>query len=245
MNTLTRLFGTIGLLAIGALPNAKASVVITNHFDADPGWAGVNNTSGGNSYENYYADTNSFQGEYFSLGHALQGSGRFDARNVSTFTGGAEIGHRSASTSDQTFLGLHVVDLDASNVRIRAFFQRSDGVGLGSSLSVVPINGDYWFSYSYNPNSGGSSQGQLSLTVTNSTFSNTFTVDLTAADRAVGGVLDAFGVGSNPLSFPSASNTGDIFIDDVSFTAIPEPSAVALLGAGTLLLGRQRRLRVR
>jgi hypothetical protein len=40
---------------------------------------------------------------------------------------------------------------------------------------------------------------------------------------------------------PNPTNTGTVFIDDVSFTAIPEPSALALAGLGALGLLRRRR----
>jgi hypothetical protein len=34
---------------------------------------------------------------------------------------------------------------------------------------------------------------------------------------------------------------GDLFIDDVTYTAAPEPSALALLGMGALMLLRKQR----
>ena len=40
---------------------------------------------------------------------------------------------------------------------------------------------------------------------------------------------------------PNPTNTGTVFIDDVSFTAIPEPSALVLAGLGALGLLRHRR----
>ena len=37
-------------------------------------------------------------------------------------------------------------------------------------------------------------------------------------------------------------NTGDVFVDDVSLTAVPEPSTLAVLSLGGLAALRRRRL---
>ena len=40
---------------------------------------------------------------------------------------------------------------------------------------------------------------------------------------------------------PTPTNTGTVFVDDVSFTVVPEPSALALAGLGALGMLRRRR----
>ena len=40
---------------------------------------------------------------------------------------------------------------------------------------------------------------------------------------------------------PTPTNTGTVYVDDVSFTVIPEPSALMLAGLGALGLIRRRR----
>lgn len=254
------------LLALTASP-AAFGVILTNDFSTDPGWTGVNNTSGGNNYgyssgtsqaggsagevggtfarrgtEDYYADTflagNGFAaGGNSTLRMAHQASGRFDALNVATMNNVVEIGHRSASTTDESFLGLVVLESSSTHVRVGAAVVLSSGTPLFSPFQTVPINGDYAFSYSYNPSGGAFGDGQLSLLVTNASVAHSFSVDLTSSQRD-SVVLDAFGIGG--LRVNNTSNQGDVFMDDVIYTAIPEPSGLALLALGGVMLRWRR-----
>ena len=66
-------------------------------------------------------------------------------------------------------------------------------------------------------------------------FSLTATVPAGADTARVVYAIQTFGGEPNP------TNTGTVFLDDVSFTVIPEPSALALAGLGALGLIRRRR----
>jgi hypothetical protein len=68
-----------------------------------------------------------------------------------------------------------------------------------------------------------------------SPFSLTATVPPGADTARVVYAIQTFGGEPNP------TNTGTIYLDDVSFTVIPEPSALALAGLGALGLLRRRR----
>ena len=83
------------------------------------------------------------------------------------------------------------------------------------------------------------SQGRLTLTVTNASSTFSYTVDLTAANRAIGAKFDAFGMDDPKVN--DTSERGDVFMDDVTYTAVPEPNALTLLGMGALMLLRKRR----
>jgi hypothetical protein len=66
-------------------------------------------------------------------------------------------------------------------------------------------------------------------------FSLTATVPAGADTARVVYAIQTFGGEPNP------TNTGTVFVDDVSFTVIPEPSALALAGLGAMGLIRRRR----
>jgi hypothetical protein len=68
-----------------------------------------------------------------------------------------------------------------------------------------------------------------------SPFSLTATVPAGADTARVVYAIQTFGGEPNP------TNTGTVFLDDVSFSVIPEPSALALAGLGALGLLRRRR----
>jgi hypothetical protein len=258
------------VLLVAAGTRSSQALLITNHFNTDPGWAGSFNTSFGNNYgysagtanaggstgevggsfvrrnhEDYYADfgLGGLGTGYFTFGYALEGSGKFDltSANVSTMNNVVGIGHRNDALSDRSFVGMAVMEPNilGNYFRVGAAVIRTDGTQYLSTLVNLPINGDYWFGYTYNPAGGVNGQGQLSLSVTNASTSNAFTIDLTAADRAIGAKFDSWGIGGLPAPNSSA-NSGDVWMDDVIYTAVPEPAGVALLSLGALLLWRRR-----
>ena len=193
-------------------------------------------------------------GGYFTLGHSLQGLGRFGITNHANWNNPVLIGHRSADGSEASFLGLQVFEGSSPGVfRARAAIQLADGTFVVSPPAtnypsacpesaclfyVLPTR-DYAFTYSYDPNGGVNSQGRLHLNLTGN-FPYDFVLDLTAAERAIGIHLDAFGIGAPPIGVNLGQN-GEVFLDDVIYTAVPEPTAVLLLGLGGLVLRSRRR----
>ena len=240
----------------------------TENFTTDPGWAAVNNTTGGNNYgyqsgtsvaggatgeagktfarttsDNYYADTASFVSAPPNLAYTIQGSGKFDFTNIGTFTSDVGVGHMSSSATDRSFMGLLVRD----NNRLLASIILADGTRRDSStIFNQPIDSDYTFSYTHNP-TGGAGFGRLTLTITlalPTPFTGTLTTDLTMNDRVnIGGTFNAFGMTGFINTSVNAASTGDVFIDDVAYT-IPEPAAATgLCVVATLLFGRRGRMR--
>jgi len=198
--------------------------------------------------EDFYADfgLGGLSGGYFALGHTLEGSGKFDVTSASaaTMNNVVGIGHRTEALSDRSFAGMAIFEpnIGGNFFRVGAAVIRTDGTLYLSSLINLPNNGDYWFGYTYNPTGGVNAQGQLALTVTNATSSNSFSIDLTAADRAAGAKFDSWGIGGLPAPNSDTTRIGEVWMDDVIYTAVPEPTTLALLGAAAVLwLGRRGR----
>ena len=199
------------------------------------------------NHEDYYADfgLGGLSGGYFALGHTLEGSGKFDLTiaSVATMNNVVGIGHRTDALSDRSFVGMAVMEPNilGNFFRVGASVIRTDGTQYYSSLVNLPINGDYWFGYTYNPAGGVNGQGQLSLSVTNASVSHSFSIDLTAADRAAGAKFDSWGIGGLPAPSSDTTRVGEVWIDDVIYTAVPEPASVLLLALGGMMLLRRRR----
>jgi hypothetical protein len=255
-----------GLVLI-ALPAAWAAVV-SNNFDTDPGWTGVSNQDGFNNYgytnsavaggspgevggrfqrrgyESFYGDTS--WGGSFNLNQAFFASGKYDATNTGTMNSGGTIGHFSEGAADRSSIGVGFSEANilpfASFFRAYPLLQLSDGSAVAGTVTNLPVNGNYWFSYAYDPLSGVNAQGRLSLTITNAT-GTLFTsfVDLTSGQRAIGATFDAWGMYGG-----AANNTaefGEVYIDDVLYAVPePEPATVALLVTGAALCVGRRRL---
>lgn len=256
-STVKRFRAMLGMtLMVAASPSAQASILVTDNFDADPGWTGAGNTASGNSYgysagtqnalgtaageggglfeggpENYYAD---IVGPSLSLSDALHGDGKFyiDNHGHDLFI---QTGHRSSSTVSPSFLGLGIYSANSLPdplFRYAATIVLNDGTLLRQPpFGTQLAEGAYQFTYDYDPNIG---DGQLSLTIVGQP---TQVLSLTAAQRAIGATFDAWGIG---LDGGSSVGSADFFIDDVTYT-IPEPSAVMLLGLGGMILLWRRR----
>ncbi len=259
---------TTGLLFVLICPPGAIGAVIADNFDVDPQWTGVNNQNGFNAYgytntavaggsagevggrfqrraaESYYADTSI--GGSFNLGAALFASGKFDSTNTAGMNNSVAVGHLSAAAGDRSVIGLGIFESNvnlATMIRVLPYVVLADGTGLFGTITNIPNNTASWFSYAYDPNAGVNSQGRLSLTVTNA-LGTTYSLllDLTAADRAIGGNFDSWGMYAGPIN--DTAEFGEVYIDDVLYAAAePEPTTVALLvtGGGVLLLRRRMR----
>jgi hypothetical protein len=90
--------------------------------------------------------------------------------------------------------------------------------------------------FAYDPDGDGGA-GTMSGTFNGTAFGPT-TLNL----KASGAVFDRFGLSSSTETQLSGfQNTGPIFIDDVEYTAVPEPAVLGLLACGGLLMLRRRR----
>jgi hypothetical protein len=244
------------LLAVLISGPAAVATVVVNNFDTDPQWTGENNRNGFNNYgytnttvaggaagevggvfmrratESFYADT-SFGGS-FTLANVIAASGKFDATNTASMNNKVLIGHLSKQSSDPSIIGLTIEDGDSSYIRIYPTLSLANGSTVQGSQQYVLNNRDYWFSYSYNPSGGASAAGQLAMSVTNTTgYTFSWTVDLTAAQRAIGATFNAWGM-YGPVS-ADTSSFGEVYIDDVMYTVpVPEPATglLWLIGLG-------------
>ena len=90
------------------------------------------------------------------------------------------------------------------------------------------------WSFSYDPDAG--TNGEISGTLGTIVVAPT---DISAFVRGSGATFDRFGIaGGTDTNFGS---TGPAYIDDVTYTAIPEPAIAGLLACGGLMLFRRRR----
>ena len=198
-------------------------------------------------YDSYYADTASFAGGSFSLGDSFSASGKWDVTDHAAQNSSILIGHLSAGGADKSFIGLESFEASgggASN-RTQAVVILSDGTKLTSvtdgtpgAFQLVFTDADNWFGYTYNPTGGAFTQGQLTLTVTNSVQSYAYTVDLMAANRATGATFGAWGMYAPPIN--NTTEFFEAYMDDVIYS-VPEPTSVALLLAGGAVLAVWRR----
>jgi len=250
------------LVALAA--QARAAIIVTNNFDSDPLWTGVNNTSGGANYgfspgtsnaggsagevgglftrqaaENYYAHVfmSGVGTDVLNYDSEIEGSGRFIVSSLSAFDNNVLIGHRSSSLSDFSFLGLFIAESTPSLVRTYAGIVADDGTLFLGGPMFASVGTAYDFGYDYDPQGGVNSLGRLTLTVTG--LGTVFT-DVSASQRSADPIfLNAFGIGTPSVS-SVPSNQANVFFDNAIYT-IPEPTSVVLLCLAGLALARRRR----
>jgi hypothetical protein len=126
------------------------------------------------------------------------------------------IGHFSQDPGSKEFLGLEFKEHDGNLMRVRARYQLPSGAGgADSAFVLVSVNGNHTFSYTYEPALG--TNGRITVLID---AQPALVVDLSAGERASGGVFNAFGIGatSNLSSENNASKTAQVFIDDVIYS---------------------------
>ena len=110
--------------------------------------------------------------------------------------------------------------------------------------NVISANVARTWDYSWNP-AGGTQGGGLLTVDVSGPGGGTQTIDLSAGQRALGSTLDAFGLSSRPAVSSNAGQFVDLDIDDVSYTVLPEPSGLIMVGTAALVGWRARRRRNR
>jgi hypothetical protein len=136
------------------------------------------------------------------------------------------------------------IDVDNGGTTIQIYWTAAVILADGTDLGVLPKtllptpNVVHTWSYNWNPNTGVAGEFNFKL-------DNTIeTIDLTAAQRAVGFSADALGFGGGLA--PSNPNSGDfanIYTDNLSFTVPESASIVYAIISGAILfpkIGRRR-----
>ena len=257
------------LFAAAAVASAHATTMVFEDFATDPGWLGVGNINpasnpavnygfsntgnvtgnageAGGRFDRTGTDINSYYGAdlngVLTLNDKMEASGQFELIPA------AQIATEMALGFFDRSVGFRPANVNNSVVGIQMDYTRWRGV---ADLPNQPESGVGWvngpasstthaFSITYDPALGAN--GRITSVLAGQTSSR----DLTLAERNSGATFDTFGLqaladGQPPLPFRQA----DVYIDDVTFTAVPEPSTAALMmvALGAFWLRRSSRRR--
>ena len=159
-----------------------------------------------------------------------------------------QVGHFVPDHLFRLFMGFRVVDgpglVDFSIRPIMIGTNFTGGVGAETGPATTLSPGTYSWSYVYDPHANGA-DGALTLYVTNSlnaqVVNSTAIVDAVTKALRPGWKVNAFGFSNGATGTDDSGQTDTIFVDNVIYSAIPEPTGVALLGAAALLILRRRK----
>jgi hypothetical protein len=256
-------FAAICLCLLARPTAAPAQVVRTQSFDTNPGWATVGSGVNGNSFgylvtgraggtagegggqytrsttTRYYGDTN--LGGALTLNQPFSAGGKFNptAFSAPDIGTGLVLGHFAVGGVGQVGI---VFNNDASNLYWRAYVRFNDGTDVNTLANVIGANVARTWDYTWNPAGGAQGGGLLTVDVSGP-GGGTQTIDLNPAQRALGSTVDAFGLSSRPAVSSNSGQFVDLAIDDLSYTAVPEPSALVLVGVAALAGWRALRSR--
>ena len=219
-----------------------------NHYGFSPGTAVAGGAAGevggkfvrSKTKDHYYGDTH--LSRTLSLNDALKASGKFDVSNLQGWDAGGDsrifIGFFSSSTeaNRREYLGIGLREGSGKGTFcVKADVAGLDGNFLTSDELELPVDGNYSFSFVYEPNVDltrfPGSDGRLVLTVSGPNIA-TKTLELNdigMQKRVSGASFDAFGMGVLP-EFGSADDRDlhvDVFIDDVSYSGFVRPARVS------------------
>ena len=257
---------TVGLTALVVLlgvGQTGTAAIQTENFDVDPGWTVVGSGDNGNDFG--YQAASSYAG-----GSPGEGGGRFTRSDFVKYYGDTELGglitldlpfsasgkfdHTAAFTPDFGHtnmighfstggLGRVGIGLNNSGTSLYwvAVIVLDDFTTLGTGFTTIAPNVNRTWSYDWDPDGGTAGEGSLTVMLDAATH----TLELTAAERATGATLDAFGFGGLAANGSESGWYADMYIDDVAYTVlIPEPSTLIiwlLLGAIGVGCGRWSR----
>jgi hypothetical protein len=180
----------------------------------------------------YYADV--FPGR-LTLNDAFSAQGKWFISATPTDNRIA-FGHLDAGTTNTT--GANVVGLTLNEPgRVYASIILANGQDLRTLMGIAEPGFVYEWNYAYDPLGGETGSGQLTLTIPG-LGAGTAVVTLSPEQRAVGAVLNAFGL-VNPGPGSSAIDAGAMYIDDVQYTAVLAPltvTGIALTPTGNVRL---------
>jgi len=235
-----------------------STVGFSNTNDAG-GLSGAGEAGGGvrnNDTFEYYADTMNITGLSGNGSDTFTSSGRFRVDVNAVVVPESFMGYFDADSADirDDGLGFSIKDENASSWRIRPEARDNNAqLDTAGQITIELSSGsvvDWSFTYDPAANGGNGSIDYIFNLVSGSviddgsggTSPNITTTMLLSANPNVD--YDAFGWGTRTRPFDDPSEDGDIYFDDLTYTAaIPEPSQFALLlsGLGVLALLRRKR----
>jgi hypothetical protein len=261
-------------LSVAVQPAKAATMSITQTFDtavsaSNAGWTTFRSTSGSNNYgwnvgnevsgtggqaggiftrtssgsAGYYADLTIGQSGTTSgtLDRALETltmSGLLNFSNTD-FNGAIRLGYFNSGTFGATgnpFIGLSISEPSGATTDPMRIFATVDSGSSTATPILINQNQTYSFSLTWTPTGGGA--GTLAGLVAGTS------VNLTAP--AGTGVFNAFGImnGFSANSAP-ALNTAGSYVDNLTYSVVPEPETLAMAGVGvaSAVMGRELRRR--
>jgi len=250
-----------GLMSIGTVD----AFTITEYFDSDPGWRSFNLPVDNNDF--------GFRNSNFAGGNTGEAGGFFSQTDQVAWYGNDTIGNFTGNNiiSASGLMNIYNVEPDYNNnIQISHF--DSNGPphinGMGFQILEYPITGQTTnpssfrifykigdtegllfiingikesrtWSYLYDPNDG--SYGSLTVSVSGS-GGNTATVFLSGSQRNSIGTLNTFGL-AEKADNDAYLKQSEFYIDNVSYSGVPEPATMLLLGSGLVglaVIGRKR-----
>lgn len=180
----------------------------------------------------YYADPH--LGGTLTLDDPIHADGELIIKNMNDFDGGVIIGvfDRARADANQVgnVLGLAILEPSphqgANGIRAAADILLADGTVLYGSWVNAPaalsLDTLYTWRYDYDPSGGLNGAGELVVEVfANGVSLGLSRIELTPAQRSVGGSFDAFGLyaGGGPAR-SNNPNTIELYIDSVTYTRV-------------------------
>jgi PEP-CTERM motif len=207
---------------------------------------------GGGGIKGYWDST---LGGTLPQSQPLMATGIFTVDSVAGFDGGFDFGFLNVTSPTAVALsGAHTGGYTPmvgfrfnDNLPGATTYRLNAHMAFGTTVNTQRVQGnllqldvgtDYKFTLTYDPNGGGAGLGVTTVAINklsdNSLVGTSFTPAISSTGTPIS--LDAFGFSG--LTFPTNSTTANIFVDDLEYTAAPEPGTLALLVIGLCLCGR-------
>ena len=200
-----------------------------------------------NGTHTWYADDS--LGGSFTLTDPFESSGRFTINSlIGAFDGGFELGFFNFATPTNIPIGggiggieqgagIRFVDENATTLRSWARLGNNEA---SASPILLTVGTDYLYDIQYDPIGGGAGIGKLDVEYRLAADNSLVGASSLTIGTGTPWSLNGFGIST--LQFGSNNPAADFFIDDVSYSIVPEPSALVLvaIGIATLAVGRRR-----